>query len=154
VNGSSPRYGVNCGFQCPPGPGYWPISATEHPAELGWRNPLLERLGRADLDGVTLIPQAAFLGQAVDVLREPDPGSESIGAITLDADTVLQVIDLSTGDPAATATSAEAYDAWFRIDLETGDQGWVRDAIPSTRETGSDGRPSAVDLPFLISGVP
>ncbi len=153
VNGSSPRYGVNCGFQCPPGPGYWPISATELPSELGWRNPLLDRLDRAKLDGAMLIPQAAFLGQTVDVFRDPDTASESIGTITLDEDTVIPVSELSIGDPASTATSAEAYEMWFRVELEDGGQGWVRGANPSTRETGSDGRPSAVDLPFVISGV-
>ena len=25
VDGKVPRYGVGCGFDCPPGPGYWPI---------------------------------------------------------------------------------------------------------------------------------
>ncbi len=39
VNGDAPSYGVGCGFQCPPGPGYWPIDAPEHPSALGWRNP-------------------------------------------------------------------------------------------------------------------
>ena len=39
VNGNAPRYGVGCGFDCPPGPGYWPIEAPEHPSAMGWRNP-------------------------------------------------------------------------------------------------------------------
>src|SRR5262245_52588756 len=39
VNGDDPRYDVGCGYLCPPGPGYWPIDAPEHPSEMGWRNP-------------------------------------------------------------------------------------------------------------------
>ncbi|HYH12738.1 MAG TPA: M23 family metallopeptidase, partial [Thermomicrobiales bacterium] len=39
VNGETPKYGFNCGYQCPPGPGYWPIEDSQHPAEIGWRNP-------------------------------------------------------------------------------------------------------------------
>src|SRR5687768_11943571 len=39
VNGEGPRYGFGCGYQCPPGPGYWPIDAPEHPSVMGWRNP-------------------------------------------------------------------------------------------------------------------
>ena len=151
VNGASPRYGVNCGFQCPPGPGYWPISATELPAELGWRNPLLVRLERVELDGVTLIPQASFFGQSIDILREPEAASESTGTSAMDADTVFPVTDFAVGDSALTATSAEAYEVWFKVELDDGGEGWVRGAIPSTRETGSDGRPSAVDLPFILA---
>ena len=39
VNGDAPRYGFACGVDCPPGPGYWPIDAPEHPSVIGWRNP-------------------------------------------------------------------------------------------------------------------
>ncbi len=39
VNGDAPRYSYGCGFNCAPGPGYWPIDAPEHPTAMGWRNP-------------------------------------------------------------------------------------------------------------------
>ncbi|HET7094694.1 MAG TPA: M23 family metallopeptidase, partial [Thermomicrobiales bacterium] len=39
VNGGAPRYGYACGYECPPGPGYWPIDAPVHPSTMGWRNP-------------------------------------------------------------------------------------------------------------------
>ncbi len=45
VNGGSPSYGVNCGVNCPPGPGYWPINAPEHPVELGGGIPPISRRG-------------------------------------------------------------------------------------------------------------
>ena len=52
VNGNAPRYGVACGFDCPPGPGYWPIDAPEHPSVMGWRNPTHVINRRAWPDGV------------------------------------------------------------------------------------------------------
>ncbi|HEV2066560.1 MAG TPA: hypothetical protein VGR08_06980, partial [Thermomicrobiales bacterium] len=60
------------------------------------------------------------------------------------------LLDLSSGDPDSTGTSATAYDYWLRIRTGDGTEGWVRGAVPSDRETGADGRPSALDWPFLI----
>ncbi|MGH2550265.1 MAG: M23 family metallopeptidase, partial [Thermomicrobiales bacterium] len=39
VNGDTPRHTFNCGYECPPGPGYWPMSDPDHPSVMGWRNP-------------------------------------------------------------------------------------------------------------------
>jgi murein DD-endopeptidase MepM/ murein hydrolase activator NlpD len=39
VNGMNPSYGLRCGFNYAPGPGYWPIDAPEHPSDIGWHNP-------------------------------------------------------------------------------------------------------------------
>lgn len=152
VNGNAPQFGVNCGFQCPPGPGYWPISAPTHPAGQGWRNPLLARLVRLEADGLELVPQGGTVGQAIPVLAGPGIGMPVREEITLSSTTRLEILDIAAGDPAGTGTSAEAYRAWFKIETADGTVGWVRGAIPSRRETGSDGRPSAVDLPFLIAG--
>ena len=52
VNGNAPRYGVACGFECPPGPGYWPLDAPEHPSAMGWRNPTHVIARRAWPDGI------------------------------------------------------------------------------------------------------
>lgn len=151
VNGNAPQYGVNCGFQCPPGPGYWPMTATEHPAELGWRNPLLARFDRIDLDGLELTPQSAAIGESVRVLAGPGLGMPVRKELSLDETTRLPVLDLIAGDPASTGTSAETYEAWFKVTTPAGTEGWIQGAVPSDRETGSDGRPSSVDLPFLMS---
>ncbi|MEJ7902170.1 MAG: hypothetical protein WKF63_10005, partial [Thermomicrobiales bacterium] len=153
VNGNAPQYGVNCGFQCPPGPGYWPIAATEHPAELGWRNPLLGRLNRIELDGLELTPQMTSAGEVVPVVAGPGLGMPVREELRLDETTRLSVIDLLSGDPASTGTSAETYRVWFKITTPDGVEGWVQGAIPSDRETGSDGRPSSVDLPFLMTAA-
>jgi len=154
VNGNAPQFGVNCGFQCPPGPGYWPISAPNHPAEQGWRNPLLGRLRRVETDSLELAPTGLATGQAVSVHAGPGLGMPVRTEIALVDATRLVVTDLEAGDPAGTGTSAEAYRAWFKVETPDGTAGWVRGAIPSNRETGSDGRPSSVDLPFLMTGAP
>ena len=38
VNGGAPVYNFTCGFECPPGPGYWPMDAPTLPSDVGWRN--------------------------------------------------------------------------------------------------------------------
>ena len=154
VNGDSPGYGVNCGVNCPPGPGYWPIGAPEHPAELGWRNPTHQQaqlaLDAGIPDGLEVRVQSVADGQRVGIHAEPDSESEVVEGLTLAFGDRFPLLGVSAGDPAATDTSAEAYDFWLRIAAGNGAEGWVRAAIPSDRETGSDGRPSALDRPFLV----
>lgn len=153
VNGDDPSYGVACGVNCPPGPGYWPIDATEHPAKLGWRNPTHQR-ARLAVDavirgGLVARVQSAVDGRRVEIHAEPDAGLAALGELMLAAGDAFPLLDISAGDPATTGTSADAYDYWLRIETG-GETGWVRSAMPSDRETGSDGRPSALGLPFLI----
>lgn len=152
VNGSAPQFGVNCGFQCPPGPGYWPIGAPQHPAELGWRNPVLQRLDRIDRQGLQLVPQAFGIGNVVSLYTGPSLGMPSSEESVLNPNERLAVLDLVAAKPSSTGTSAEAYRAWFKVATANGREGWVQFAVPSERETGSDGRPSSVDLPFLLAG--
>jgi len=154
VNGATPAYGVNCGVNCPPGPGYWPIDAPEHPAGMGWRNPTHEQvrlaLDAGVPDGLEVRVQGAADGRTAVLHADPDVGAEVLADLTLSAGDEFVLLDLSGGDPASTGTSAEAYDYWLRIRTPDGMEGWVQAAIPSDRETGTDGRPSALDWPFLI----
>ncbi len=154
VNGGSPSYGVNCGVNCPPGPGYWPIKAPEHPVELGWRNPTHQQVRLAlDAglpDGSVARVQSAADGREIDVHVDPDGGSPILRQLSLAAGDAFTLLDLSGDDPTATGTSAESYDVWLKIRIDDGTEAWVQGAIPSTRETGSDGKPSALDRPFLI----
>jgi murein DD-endopeptidase MepM/ murein hydrolase activator NlpD len=153
VNGATPQHGVNCGFQCPPGPGYWPISASKHPAEIGWRNPThgrLAQLAEERPDDLRLVVNPAFEDGVISLFVRPDEASRITGEIDLNDDSQVALLDLRAADPNSTETSAEAYDAWFRVRVGDDRAGWVRAAIASDRETGSDGRPSAVDVPFLI----
>lgn len=142
VNGDSPRYGVNCGFQCPPGPGYWPMGASEHPAAMGWRNPTHAAFELVNADGGLTVVRNGAVGDAeIAVVSTVDDGAEVVGTVSGEA-TVLAV---RGGDPAGDGTSAEAYEAWVEVD-----GGWVRAAVASDVETGSDGMPSAVDRPVLF----
>lgn len=148
VNGDSPQHGVNCGFQCPPGPGYWPQSAAEHPVHLGWRNPTLFALGRLGEGLPEAVPvEANTLPGALMLHAEPDAASEVLAELELSG-ALLQAV---VADPAdSLMTSAEAYRAWFEVELAGGERGWVQAVVPSSVETGSDGRPSAVDRLLLV----
>ncbi len=142
INGDSPRYGVNCGFQCPPGPGYWPMGAAEHPAAMGWRNPTHAAFDLVDAGaGLGLVRNSAIGDGEITVLSAAEDGAEVVGAVSGE----MAVLAMSGGDQAGNGTSAEAYEAWVKIE-----GGWVRAAVASDFETGSNGRPSAVERPVLF----
>jgi murein DD-endopeptidase MepM/ murein hydrolase activator NlpD len=151
VNGNTPRYNVNCGVNCAPGPGYWPINAPEHPVDIGWRNPL---------HAIHSVSDARTAGEVVVAtgVNAPIP----LWSVPTDHDDAQQLdeLDLAPGDrlawrstatrnPARTVTSAEGYRLWYQVETSGGDSGWTRAAVPSSRDTGSDGRPSTVELVLL-----
>jgi murein DD-endopeptidase MepM/ murein hydrolase activator NlpD len=140
VNGSDPRYGVNCGVDCPPGPGYWPIDAPELPVSMGWLNPthvIGSRLAAPpDLVVATSAPDA------IDVLDGPD--GATIDSLSIAAGDTFVCEEVVAGDPATSRTSAEGTGLWYRIDA-----GWVAALTPSDRDTGSDGRPSALQFVLI-----
>ena len=154
VNGDRPEYGVNCGVNCPPGPGYWPIDASEHPADMGWRNPTHQQAQLAVdagiLDGLKVRVQPGADGGRVEIHAQAEVESEMVDELTVAAGDAFALLDLAGGDPTSTSTSAEAYAYWLRIRTGDGTEGWIQAAVPSSRETGSDGRASALDRPFLI----
>lgn len=159
VNGDAPRYAYGCGFQCPPGPGYWPIDAPEHPSALGWRNPThaaasLASFGDEPAPSAEVIVAAGASGEG-EVWSAPadQVGAEPTGSLPLAPGERYALSAVATGDPAGTGTSAEAYRLWYRIVLPTGDEGWVDAVRPSAEETGSDGRPSAIRFVFLPTTV-
>lgn len=151
VNGGNPRHGVYCGFNCQPGPGYWPISAPEHPVDLGWRNPLhsIHRHAIAPLADEVVV--ATFGGGPAAFWTEPadHENAELIETLQLAPGDRLRWIATATRDPALRVTSAEGYRLWYRVETERGERGWIEAATASTRETGSDGRPSMVEMRLL-----
>ena len=155
VNGSAPRYGYGCGYQCPPGPGYWPIDAPEHPSAMGWRNPTHVIARRAYPDGLpsagTEVVVAASEVESADLWSAPadDAGAERLGSVPLRAGDRFALLEIDSGSEATTGTSVESYRLWYRIALPDGASAWVRGAIPSAFDTGSDGRPSSVRFDFL-----
>lgn len=156
VNGDNPQYGVNCGFQCPPGPGYWPQSASTHPVDHGWLNPteaVLSRIDSADLETMDLVSNVEGLDASLTLWSEPNLDS---GVVTngFGIGDIVGVAELDTGPPDAPETSAEGYHAWAKVVLANDTEGWIQLAIPSFEETGSDGRPSSVDrIVFFALGV-
>ena len=155
INGDSPSYGVNCGYNCPPGPGYWPMQDSRHPSDMGWRNPTSVIANRAFAGGA--VPSNAEIvvstaaGESALVWTAP---KDQAGALRLDDLSTrpgdrYQLLEIDGGDEASTATSADGYHIWYRIALPGGSSGWVQAAIPSKRYTGTDGRPSTVRLRFL-----
>jgi murein DD-endopeptidase MepM/ murein hydrolase activator NlpD len=156
VNGAAPRYGFRCGRDCPPGPGYWPISAPDLPNDRGWRNP------------THVIARRMFASDAASPLREVvvamQPASQTVGLwsaapsdatrtelseLALHPGERFALLNVYAGSEDTRETSALAYRLWYHIQLPDGRHGWVQAAIPSTFETGSDGRPSSVYFNFF-----
>ncbi len=156
VNGDAPRYSVGCGFQCAPGPGYWPIDAPEHPSALGWRNPTHVIANRAydeaPPDGAEVVVASGSSGSAT-LWSEPadHADAEPIGDLPLAAGDRYRLRSIAAGPEDSQATSAEGYRLWYRLEAPDGGPAWVQAATPSSNDTGSDGRPSSVRLDFLLA---
>ncbi len=153
VNGDAPRYSTGCGFQCAPGPGYWPIAAPEHPSGMGWRNPTHVIANRA-YDGAPPdageVVVASGSGDSAALWSEPadHASAEQLGDLSLNGGDHYRLRAIATGPEASDETSAEGYRLWYQIELPEGDA-WVQAAVPSSHDTGSDGRPSSVRFDFL-----
>ena len=154
VNGNAPRYDVACGFECPPGPGYWPIDAPEHPSAMGWRNPTHVISRRAWAGGVPAGAEAVVSEAApgnAPLWAEPGSaaGAEPLADVTLRPGDRYPLLAVDAGAEDTTGTSAEAYEVWYRIALPDGAEGWVQAATPLANDTGSDGRPSSIRFDLL-----
>ena len=151
INGDAPIYGYACGYECPPGPGYWPFSDGRLPTQVGWLNPLHVIYGRA-YD--TAIPQGAEVIATQSAgsfpVRSTRSGPET-GNVTLEPGQRLPLLEIATGDEATLETSADAYSVWVKVDLPTGETGW----IPAVRATDefvqTDGRPATVRIDLLLA---
>jgi murein DD-endopeptidase MepM/ murein hydrolase activator NlpD len=154
INGDNPQYGVHCGYECPPGPGYWPMSAPEHPSQMGWLNPTHVINRRAWPDGTpdgtqVQVSTAAPASTPLWTAPPDGAGAASAGELSLTPGDryPLQVIDVGAEDD--TGTSAEATRLWYQIALSDGSNGWVQAAVPVAIDSGSDGRPSSLRFDFL-----
>ncbi|MGC4105642.1 MAG: M23 family metallopeptidase [Thermomicrobiales bacterium] len=151
VNGDAPRYDVACGYQCAPGPGYWPQDAPEHPSALGWLNPLEEMASwRVNSEPFTVAVSQSGVGRTAEVFAAP--GGEVVNTLVLEAGDTFTVTGIQINDPESIATSAEAYGLWYEVTLGAA-SGWVSAIAMSSRDTGSDGRPSGIDILLLPTSV-
>jgi hypothetical protein len=153
VNGDAPRYGFACGFQCPPGPGYWPIDAPEHPTSMGWRNTTHAIARRAfpgrDVPAGTEVAIARGIDGSPPLFAAPDD-PDLIGELPGGAGTRYALRSIEQGRESSKRTSAAGYHLWYEIEREDGSTGWAQAAVPASFDTGSDGRPSSVELRLLV----
>ena len=157
VNGDGPRYGFACGFQCPPGPGYWPIDAPEHPSAMGWRNPTHVIARRAFPNGEVPAGIEVAIAMGIDgsppLFASPDD-PDVIGELTGGAGTRYTLRSMEQGRESSKRTSATGYHLWFEVEREDGSTGWAQAVVPSSFDTSSDGRPSSVELRLLTASSP
>lgn len=158
VNGDAPRYPYGCGFNCAPGPGYWPMDAPEHPSAMGWRNPTHAIANRA-FDGAPRddaeVVVASQSGESAALWSDPSDhaDAEQVGDLPLHAGDRYRLLSIATGQEASDETSAEGYRLWYRIAVPDVGRAWVQTAVPSSNDTGSDGRPSSIRFDFLPAVV-
>jgi murein DD-endopeptidase MepM/ murein hydrolase activator NlpD len=153
VNGNTPRYDYGCGFECPPGPGYWPIDAPEHPSAMGWLNPthvIAKQAGAGSQPGDAEVVVASGAPGSTTLWSLPADRTEAqqLGEFSLTVGERHKWLSIAAGPEVSERTSAEIYRLWYRIDVPDG-PAWVQAAMPSSRDTGSDGRPSSIKFTFL-----
>jgi len=157
VNGAAPRYGYRCGVNCPPGPGYWPMDAPDHPSQLGWRNPTHTIARRAfaavsDESPGEVVVTTPPISASVTLWSSPPGDAEpprAVAELALRPGERLVLLEIRAGAEDSRATSAQGYQLWYRIRLPNGTAGWAQAAVPSARETGSDGRAASVFFNFV-----
>ncbi|GIV95875.1 MAG: hypothetical protein KatS3mg057_0532 [Herpetosiphonaceae bacterium] len=154
VNGDSPRYSYNCSVRCPPGPGYWPIGAPNHPGAIGWHNPthFINRHLAESEAGSEVVVATQPASSTVTLWNRPPGENErqrALGQLALAPGQRYQLLDISTGPPDSAATSALGYQLWYHIALPDGREAWAEAIVPSPEETGSDGRPASLRFNFF-----
>jgi murein DD-endopeptidase MepM/ murein hydrolase activator NlpD len=150
VNGDTPSYDFGCGIECPPGPGYWPIDAPDHPSDVGWRNPThaiaAETAGASDLE---VVISAEPPEDELQLRADPTDDADVVQSITAEPGSRFPLVDVRADQADTDGTSAEAYSVWYRIQPERGEPGWVRAVVASTMDTGADNRPSSLRFVLL-----
>lgn len=156
VNGDHPSYGFTCGYQCPPGPGYWPLDAPEHPADLGWLNPTHVIARRARAGDMTIVVPS-------------DPGSDRLptwddlpwraGSRRLDDLPVapgdrFRVAEVKAGTETARGRNARGYRLWHRLERPSGELAWVEALTPDAADRNHDGAPSGIRFNLLPAVEP
>jgi len=154
VNGSVPRYDFGCGVDCPPGPGYWPIDDADHPVDLGWRNPSHTIAAiTVEADDLDVVVATEPPIEELQVRDRPADDADIMATVAIEPGQRLSLTDVQAGQPDDDGTSAESYDIWYRIGLDGDESGWVRAVLPSTNDTGSDGRASSLRFVLLPAVV-
>lgn len=116
VNGDAPRYTFNCGVNCPPGPGYWPMDAPEHPSAMGWRNPLhviTHRMGVPE-GAEVMVPLNSW--NRLFLLDDPTAPVHTDSVIVAGG-TRMPLLAVTAGEEASTAFGAAATSIWYQVQV-------------------------------------
>ena len=147
VNGDTPRYDFHCGLNCPPGPGYWPMDAPEHPSSMGWRNPLHVITWR--MAGNTVMVPANVRDPLL--LFDSLEATVRSGSVRYPQGTELPLLDVWAGEEASTATGVAATSIWYQVQLpERVAPAWVPAIHPTMAAIQGDGQPAS----FAFSLIP
>ena len=142
VNGDIPRYGFYCGPNCPPGPGYWPFEAPEHPSAMGWRNPLHvigNRMG-VPVGAEVMIPPDSWSPLFLFPSLE-DRNHDS--SVMLERGTRLPLLDVFTGPEASETYGANATSLWFQVEVPDYGVAWVPAISPTMHAIQQNGQTSS-----------
>jgi murein DD-endopeptidase MepM/ murein hydrolase activator NlpD len=159
VNGANPEHGFTCGLNCPPGPGYWPLNAPEHPTALGWRNPTHAIARCAFPDGLSgsdahVVVSSAPFTPVTDLWSAPPwrAGAERTGELQLRPGEQYRLRQIAAGSDDSVGRDADAYGLWYRIESDPFPAAWVRAAVPSTLDRNTNGAPAAIVFDFFLDG--
>lgn len=140
VNGETPRYTFHCGFNCPPGPGYWPMDAPEHPSAMGWRNPLHvmgRRMGVPE-GAEVMVPTNSWSPLFLrSTLEQPIHDA----SILLGGGTRMPLIEIAAGPEASETYGAMATSLWYRVQVpDFPEPMWVPAISPTMHAIQSNGQ--------------
>lgn len=139
VNGESPRYSFHCGPNCPPGPGYWPMDAPEHPSAMGWRNPLHvmgKRMG-VPAGAEVMVPPSSWSPLFLFSSLEQSVHEASV---MMTGGTRLPLLAIAAGPEASEAYGAMATTLWYQVDVPEFGAMWVPAISPTMHAIQQDGQ--------------
>lgn len=150
VNGENPRYSFTCGPNCPPGPGYWPMDAPEHPSAMGWRNPMhviTHRMG-VPAGAEVMVPESSWN----NLFLFPEPFAPiHTESLRIEGGTRMPLVAATAGDEASTTVGAAATSVWFQVQVPGIDgPRWVPAISPTMQAIQGDGQTTS----FMFNLIP
>jgi murein DD-endopeptidase MepM/ murein hydrolase activator NlpD len=150
VNGDAPWYDFPCGYQCPPGPGYWPFYSELLPTEVGWLNPLHVIYGRAYGADIPAGSDVIVSESGSDFPVRDSRTSEPTSVIQFLPGTRLPLLEIDVADEATLETSATSYSVWCKVELTPGETGWIPAVRATSEYVQTDGRSATIRIDLLL----
>lgn len=150
VNGSTPRYSFHCGPDCPPGPGYWPMDAPEHPSVIGWRNPLHVIAHGMGIPAGSEVMVPADSWAPLFLRNSLDDTTHSM-SILLPGGTRLPLVDVWAADDATENVGSAATSVWYQVQVPGADTPmWCPALAPTMHAYQQNGETTS----FVFSLIP